>query len=136
VSPLILIVDDDPDVLRVLSRGLTRRGYRVLCASAADSAYASLESETIDAVVLDVFIPQMTGDTLALAITRHWPRLVGRVLLMSGDPARLERLQLHGNNFPTLAKPFSVSELADRLASMLTRRIDGRRDGTTNGPHR
>ena len=133
MSPLILIVDDDPDVLRVLSRGLTRRGYRVLCASAADSAYASLESEPIDAVVLDVFIPQMTGDTLALAITRHWPRLVGRVLLMSGDPARLERLQLHGNNFPTLAKPFSVAELADRLASMLTRRVDKRRDGTTNG---
>jgi DNA-binding response OmpR family regulator len=135
MTALVLLVDDDPDVLRVLSRGLTRKGFRVHCASAADSAYAALESEAVDAVVLDVFIPQMTGDTLALAITRHWPRLVGRVLLMSGDPERLARLQLHGNNFPTLAKPFSVAELADRLTAMLTRRPEGRRDGTTNGLH-
>ena len=54
----ILIVDDDPDILRTLTRGLERRSYQVVCAAKADSAYAILENQHIDIVVLDLLMPQ------------------------------------------------------------------------------
>ncbi len=45
MTPQILVVEDDPDILRTLSRGLVRWGYQVVCAAAADSAYAILEGQ-------------------------------------------------------------------------------------------
>jgi len=134
VRPQVLVVDDDPDVLRTLGRGLGHKGYAVLCAAAADSAYTILENQRIDVVVLDLIIPQIPGDTLALAITRRWPRMVGRVVLMSGDPSRIERLQLHGTSFPSLSKPFSLDQLCQLIETILQRDKDHRRDGTTDGP--
>lgn len=65
----------------------------------ADSAYAILEGQPIDVIVLDLLIPQISRGTLALAITRRWPRLLGRVVFMSGEPSRIERLELHSTTW-------------------------------------
>ena len=107
----ILIVDDDPDILRTLTRGLERRHYDVVCAAQADSAYTVLENQQVDVVVLDLLMPQIAGEALALAITSKWPRMVGRIILMSGDPTRGEQLKLKGAPFPFLAKPFSFDQV-------------------------
>jgi len=71
VTARILIVDDDPDILRTLTRGLERRHYHVVCAAQADSAYTILENQQVDVVVLDLLMPQIAGEALALAITSN-----------------------------------------------------------------
>jgi DNA-binding response OmpR family regulator len=70
--------------------------------------------------LLDLKLPQIAGDTLFLAIVRRWPRLLGRVILMSGDPWS-EQLdwpkELVG--CPILAKPFSLDTLVKTVTSVL-----------------
>lgn len=128
----ILIVDADPDILRTLSRGLTRRHYDVVCASNADSAYTTLQNQQIDVMVLDLLMPQIAGDALALAITRKWPRMLGRVILMSGDPSRHEDLKLQGAPFPFLFKPFSFDELCRQIETIERAMAPPLRNGTTD----
>jgi two-component system KDP operon response regulator KdpE len=129
----ILVVDDDPDILRTLTRGLERRHYEVVCAAKADSAYTILENQHIDVVVLEVLMPHVSGDVLALAITRKWPRMVGRIILMSGDPSRGEQLKLRGAPFPFLAKPFTFDQLCGLIETIERKNADPPRNGTTDG---
>jgi DNA-binding response OmpR family regulator len=129
----ILVVDDDPDILRTLTRGLERRHYEVVCAAKADSAYTILENQHIDIVVLEVLMPHVSGDVLALAITRKWPRMVGRIILMSGDPSRGEQLKLRGAPFPFLAKPFTFDQLCHLIETIERKNADPPRNGTTDG---
>ncbi len=115
----ILIVDDDPDILRTLTRGLERRHYHVVCAAQADSAYTILENQQVDVVVLDLLMPQIAG---------------GRIILMSGDPTRGEQLKLKGAPFPFLAKPFSFDQLCRMIETIEHKNADRPRNGTTDGP--
>ena len=133
MTPRILIVDDDPDILRTLTRGLERRSYQVVCAAKADSAYAILENQHIDIVVLDLLMPQIAGEALALAITSKWPRMIGRIILMSGDRSRGEQLKLKGASFPFLAKPFSFDQLCHLIEILEHKNVDHPRNGTTDG---
>ena len=63
-------------------------------------------------MLLDLRLPQMAGDTFFLAIIRRWPRLLGRVILMSGDPPS-EQLDWPAElvGCPILSKPFTPRQL-------------------------
>jgi len=129
----ILVVDDDPAVLRTLERGLERRGYDVMCATTPDAAYSMLDDPRVDVILLDLWMPEISGDALALAITRRWPRMEGRVVLMSGDPTMLERLQDQGSPFPVLAKPFTFSQVYRLIEAVAGEHRAKPRTGTTDG---
>jgi two-component system, cell cycle sensor histidine kinase and response regulator CckA len=120
VTRRVLVIDDEPALRRTLQRALTGLGYEVSAVADPNSAYQILAESDFDVVLLDLRLPQMPGDTLFLAIVRHWPRLLGRVILMSGDlhtpqpdwPAEL----LH---CPVLHKPFSLDALATIVGDVL-----------------
>src|SRR3989304_7208376 len=57
----ILIVDDEVELLRVISMGLREKGYDVLTAKSGQEAIARCQSNSIDAVLLDVKMPKMDG---------------------------------------------------------------------------
>lgn len=108
----ILIVDDEPALRRTLERALRSMGYDVVSVGDPHLTYELLDAADYDLVVLDIHMPQMSGDTLAIALLRRWPRLVGRVLLMSGDPWALradwpDELR----RCPLLVKPFTLDGL-------------------------
>ncbi len=132
MNPCVLVVDDDPSVLRTLERGLKRRGYDVMCASTADTAYGLLEDPRIDIVLLDLWMPQISGDALAVAIAHRWPRMKGRVILMSGDPNLLERHREQGLDYPILAKPFSFAQVYQLIEFIHQQNQPQPRNGTTN----
>ncbi|MEP6571076.1 MAG: response regulator [Gemmatimonadota bacterium] len=108
----ILVVDDDAQIRHALIRALERQQYEVISAAGGDSAYAVLSETHVDLVLLDLVMPQMSGDALFLAIIRRWPALRGRVILISGDihssrdqwPAELKACRV-------LEKPFGLAEL-------------------------
>ncbi|HXE56908.1 MAG TPA: response regulator [Gemmatimonadales bacterium] len=115
----ILLVDDEPAILGVLGRALARAGYQVDTASQADSAYAILGERAVDLVLLDLRLGQIRGDVLALAVLRRWPRLRGRIVLMSGDPDASDGWPPELRACPVLAKPFPLDLLYRTIAATL-----------------
>jgi DNA-binding response OmpR family regulator len=116
----ILIVDDEPALRRTLERALTSREFEVVSVADPDTAYQMLGESTFDLVLLDLRLPQVEGGTLFLAIIRQWPRMLGRVILMSGDPWSED---LGGPQelaaCPILAKPFRLDTLVQTVTSVL-----------------
>jgi two-component system, OmpR family, KDP operon response regulator KdpE len=116
----ILVVDDEPALRRTLERALAAHGYQVVSVADPHSAYEMLDESKFDLVLLDLRLPQMAGDTFFLAVVRRWPRLRGRVILMSGDPSPHqpewppELLEC-----PVLQKPFSLDTLMGMVAGAL-----------------
>ncbi len=117
-SETILLVDDDPLVLRMARRGLEQLGYRVLPAqSAAEATALAAEHGTaIALLVTDVMMPGQRGTGLATELRADLPHL--KVLFISGHPeidgiVRSDEPALH------LAKPFAPDELGIAIRQIL-----------------
>jgi len=119
----VLIVDDEAPLRRVLERSLARHGYRVLAAGSGEDAYQLLATEAVDAVLLDIHLPMVSGLSLYLAMTNAQPRLAGRIALMTGDAEAEEiRTWLEHHRCPVIRKPFNLSEVTDWLRRVLQAR--------------
>jgi two-component system, OmpR family, KDP operon response regulator KdpE len=120
MTPRILIVDDEPALRRTLERALTSQNYEVVSVADPHSAYQLLGESNFDAVLLDLRLPHIPGDTLFLAIVRRWPKLSGKVILMSGDPwSEQQDWPKELASCPILAKPFTLETLAKTVGAVL-----------------
>ncbi|HVH66573.1 MAG TPA: response regulator [Gemmatimonadales bacterium] len=116
----VLIVDDDATLRSSLESVLRSVGYHVLSTGDPDAAYRLLGAESVTAVLLDVRLPTMSGLALSLAISRRWPRLEGRIALMSGDADAADvRAWVRRNPCTLFRKPFSFQQLARWLDSVV-----------------
>jgi len=120
VTARILVVDDEPALRRTLERALRNLGYDVVSVGDPQLVYELLDAADYDLVMLDIHLPQMSGDTLAIALLRRWPKLAGRILLMTGDPWALranwpEELR----ECPLLVKPFTLDALGSMVHTAL-----------------
>jgi len=118
--PTVLVVDDEPAVLLVVAKVMRRMGYTVLEAPSAEEALqlVSGREDEVDVLVTDVVMPGMNGWELSQALRARHPQL--GVLLMSGyteDEMVLRGVRTDEVNF--LAKPFSVSDLRERVEKIL-----------------
>jgi DNA-binding response OmpR family regulator len=121
VTARILIVDDEPSLLRTLQRALTSYKYQVVTVADPNSAYQILGESSFDLVLLDLRLPHMDGATFFLAIIRRWPQMVGRIILMSGDPwSELADAPRELAGCPVLPKPFSLETLLTLIRTVLT----------------
>jgi len=116
----VLVVDDEPIVLDVVTRYLERDGHRVVTAASGDEARTKIEEEQPDLVLLDVMLP---GETDGLALCR-WIRSMSElpVILLTARGAESDRivgLELGADDYVT--KPFSPRELATRVKTVLRR---------------
>src|SRR6185436_18666819 len=75
LKPRILVVDDDANLLRVVSMRLDREGYRVATAESAQKALALLDTSPTQLVLTDLRMVGMDGLALFEAVTRHYPGL-------------------------------------------------------------
>ncbi len=85
IQPLILLVDDDPGILQLLSMRLNASGYRVNTAASGEEALASLEREQPAAVVTDLRMEPMDGMALFARIQEGWPNLPVIMLTAHGS---------------------------------------------------
>lgn len=117
-SETILLVDDDPLVLRVARRGLEQDGYRVLAAQGAAeaTAIAAEHGKEIDLLVTDVMMPGQRGTGLATELLAEWPHL--KVLFISGYPEAASGTS-GAEAALQLNKPFSPDELAVAIRQVL-----------------
>jgi CheY-like chemotaxis protein len=121
-SELVLLVEDDPAVQRVLREFLADRGYTVLAANDGLAGFelACREGNRVDLVVTDVVMPRMNGIELARRLRDELPHV--KVLLISGyakDREKIMEESLHGPNCWFLQKPFTPDTLARSIRELL-----------------
>jgi DNA-binding NtrC family response regulator len=117
----ILVVDDEPAIRGTLERALRNLEYEVVSVGDPRLVYELLDAADYDLVLLDIHLPQMSGDTLAIALLRRWPRLAGRIVLMTGDPWALRaNWPDELRKCPLLVKPFTLDGLGSTVHSALT----------------
>jgi CheY-like chemotaxis protein len=108
----ILIVDDDPSVLRTLQRLLSRQGYQVLEARDGNEAIRVWRDQGADLVITDLHMPQKDGIQTIIELMSHTPGI--RIIAMSGG-GQTKRLDLLGNatmlGVLTIEKPFTLLEM-------------------------
>ena len=118
-SPRILIVEDEPALLRALQINLRARGYDVATAGAGRKALAEAASRPPDAILLDLGLPDLDG-TEVIREFRTWsgaPVIVLSGRAGSGD--KIGALDAGADDYVT--KPFSMEELLARLRAALRR---------------
>jgi signal transduction histidine kinase/ActR/RegA family two-component response regulator len=129
VGEKVLVVDDDPQVLRYVASTLQQAGYRVQAVSNAEDAWQSYLAQNADPfrlVLSDVVMPRTTGIDLARRLLAN-DGLV-RVLFMSGRVAPdFTRQGLAPNRIDLLTKPFAPDGLLRAVRSALDRLEGGRR---------
>jgi PAS domain S-box-containing protein len=118
----VLIVDDDDELRRFMTRILERNGYRVLTADSAEAALGVVDDfiGSFDLLVSDFVMGEMSGRELAHALQGSDPML--KVLIVSGTANRSVIGELVEGSAEFLAKPFKPSELVDRVHDLLARR--------------
>ncbi|MGO8764996.1 MAG: response regulator transcription factor [Limisphaerales bacterium] len=122
----ILIVEDEPDLLRSLAQALREEGYAVDTAADGEDGFYKAENYEYDAVVLDVMLPKMDGwEILArLRKIKKTPVLMLTARDQSSD--RVRGLDTGADDY--VIKPFDLSELFARLRALIRRS----RNKTTN----
>jgi DNA-binding response OmpR family regulator len=122
---LVLVVDDDPLITRLLEARLTTPGRRVASTGSLESARQFLDQSSPDVVLLDLFLPDGDGRTL-LTELRQNPRTSGTpVIVISGaaDTAVEDEVRDLGAS-AFVAKPFLADDVASRVATVLRRPDD------------
>jgi CheY-like chemotaxis protein len=117
----VLIVDDDDELRRFMSRILERNGYRVVLAESAEAALIVVNDfiGSFDLLVSDFVMGEMSGADLALALQSKDPHL--KVLIVSGTASRSVIGALIEDSAEFLSKPFKPSELVDNVHKLLAR---------------
>jgi two-component system, OmpR family, KDP operon response regulator KdpE len=122
VSPadkLILVVDDEPRMVRFVRMNLELEGYRVAEAGKGIEALEKVRDDLPDLVLLDVMMPEMDGFE-TLQRLREISTVPVIMLTVKGDEAdRIRGLELGADDYVT--KPFSPRELASRIKAVLRR---------------
>ena len=118
----ILVVDDEPSILRLLEEALTRWGYQVKCAGSGNEAIEALRGDLFDAVLTDVRMSEMSGLDLLREIKRHDDSI--EVVMMTGYPTIVSAVEaLKEGAYDYLSKPLILDELRHLMARMTERRF-------------
>lgn len=118
-SPHILVVDDDPEVLRLTKRFLSQFNFRVTAATDAREAYEALEKWSIDCVVLDIMLPGEDGYSVLKKLRAQGHTPVIMLTAMRDDADRIVGLELGADDY--VSKPFNPRELLARIRAVLRR---------------
>jgi len=115
----VLVVDDEPQILRALSINLRARGYQVLSAANGRQALAAAAARPPDLVILDLGLPDLDGVEVIGGL-RGWTTVP--ILVLSGrsdSTDKVDALDAGADDYVT--KPFGMDELLARLRAMTRR---------------
>ncbi len=115
----VLVVDDEPQIVRALRINLTARGYKVVTAHDGAAALRAVADTKPDVVVLDLGLPDIDGTDVITGL-RGWTTVPIIVLSARGEsPDKVKALDLGADDYVT--KPFGMDELLARLRAAMRR---------------
>jgi two-component system KDP operon response regulator KdpE len=116
--PTILIVDDEPTILRALRHALEAHGYEIHAAMTGEQAVARVGDVAPDLVILDLGLPGIDGHEVIRRVRSFQPHVPILVLSAHGDDdSKVRALDLGADDY--VAKPFSTRELLARVRAAL-----------------
>ena len=122
-KPVVLVADDDPDILALVTFRLERGGYDVVAASDGEAALRLALEQVPDLAVLDVMMPKLDGYEVTVRLrqnerTRRMPIILLTARVQEADIAR--GFEVGADDY--VKKPFSPQELGARVQAILGRR--------------
>lgn len=120
----ILLIDDEPAICKALTLALTRAGYRVSAATSGEQGMSIVKRENVDAMIIDLRMPDMRGDTFFELAAATQPHLRTRSLFTTGDITERAQELIEACNCPMLRKPFDLKELTDWVRRVQSKAAD------------
>lgn len=114
-----MLIDDEPQIRRVLRASLSSQGANVLDVQNGEEALELLRHQTVDLILLDMNMPGMGGLDTCRAIRAGWNIPIIIVSVRDGDKDKVEALDAGADDY--VAKPFSFDELMARIRAALRR---------------
>ena len=119
----ILIVDDEPQIRRVMLTTLTSHGYTVVEAASGEEALEKLRSERPDLIILDVNMPGISGIETCAEIRTSSDVPIIMLTIRNSERDKVQALDAGADDF--VVKPFGVQELMARIRAALRRSAPG-----------
>ena len=120
-APLVLIVDDEPAICRLLRTSLLAQGYRIAEAASGEAALAAVAGGGIDAVVLDLGLPDRDGQEVISGLRALSAVPIVVLTAREDERSKVAALDLGADDYVT--KPFGMAELMARLRTALRHRL-------------
>ncbi len=120
----IMIVEDEEDIVRLLTFHLEKEGYRVVSAGSGSEALKLAFEEPPDLFILDIMLPEIDGLEVCRRLRANALTASAPVMILSARKEELDKvlgLELGADDY--MVKPFSIRELVARVRAML-RRLD------------
>jgi two-component system KDP operon response regulator KdpE len=133
-APLVLIVEDDPQVCRFLRTSLTAHAYRVLECATGDAALALAEQNTPDLMLLDLNLPDLDGMTIVERVRTSSALPIIVISARASERQKVEALDAGADDY--LTKPFGFEELLARMRKAMRQMTRSKQPPHTftNGP--
>jgi phosphate regulon transcriptional regulator PhoB len=123
MKPKILVVDDEPDALELISYNLKAAGYDVATAADGEEALKKARNAQPALIILDVMLPEVDGLEVCKTLRREPATATVPIIMLTAKAAEIDRvlgLELGADDYVT--KPFSPRELILRVKALLRRR--------------
>ncbi|MDP8266179.1 MAG: response regulator [Candidatus Aceula meridiana] len=121
----ILIVDDEPDILKVLEKDVLEGGYEVVTAKTAKESIDKAKEVAPDLILMDVLLPDMGGAD-AIKVLRNYPEFKTTPVLFITAMVKPEeerhgslKINIDEDWYETIAKPFERDELLGKIKELL-----------------
>ena len=124
----LLIVDDEPAIVKALQRIVRNEGYRVLTALGGEEALRLVAAEPVDIVLSDMDMPGMNGLDLMIRLRRNHPSAVRLLLTGRGTLAAAVGAINDGEVYRFMTKPWDIDELREVLRQAASRAMKNRGD--------
>ena len=119
VVPKVLVVDDDPLILKLVKDQLATSGYQPILASSGEEALEiAKNNNSIDLLLTDILMPGITGIDLAKQFSTSYPQV--KILFMSGSTLPSSLYSIAGKGVAFLQKPFRSDALIAKMKFVLS----------------
>ena len=120
IAGTILVIDDEPSIVRGLAQLLRRDGHRVETAANGQRALALLHERRYDVIVCDLQMPDLDGPTFYAILTQQYPALRQRVIFLTGNTGgAASRTFLTQSGRPWLRKPSPIVTIRRAIQDVL-----------------
>src|SRR5215470_13174462 len=125
----VLIVDDDPDIQKLVSYNFTQAGFQVITAATGLAALKAVQDEPPDLIILDIMLPDLDGLEVCRRLRRQEKTRRIPIIMLTARTQEVDRVvgfELGADDY--VPKPFSPRELVLRIKSIFRRMTEHRSD--------